>query len=289
MRTGFCWARLRWTAPTTCRRRLACRSPVTGGTLTGAVNTTGASGGFGAYDRAGSAGAGLFYRSNGINRLWDSAIGDVITYGPNGASVAVPLSAPVLATGATSPRQLSARAADAFSVLDFGAKCDGSTDDTTVIQAAMDAAASLNATMNIAPRALTCRAGALYYRANARIRIDGTLKSFGNTTTSLSNYSSANSGAAIGSDIVIEGDSTIDNQMTARGQAHPTACVYFYGGVQGFSLRGVTLRGCGNFPFNLVGSAATGSGQAAHVYVSYVKILGTGNNNSSEFTNCNDC
>jgi hypothetical protein len=40
------------------------------------------------------------------------------------------------ATGSTTPRTLAARAADVVNIVDFGAKCDGTTDDTAAINAA---------------------------------------------------------------------------------------------------------------------------------------------------------
>ena len=133
----------------------------------------------------------------------------------------------------------------------------------------MNAAAVVKVSLTIAPRNATCRANDLYYKTGARLGIDGTLKSFGNSTTPLSNYSSA-FGGPIESDVVIEGDGVIDNQMTARGVAHPVACIYSYGPVQDFTLRGVTLKGCGNSPVNIVGGSNTPGAGAAHVYLSYV-------------------
>jgi Pectate lyase superfamily protein len=49
-------------------------------------------------------------------------------------------SALVTATGSTAARTLAARHADSVNVLDFGAVCDGATDDTAAVQAAVNAA-----------------------------------------------------------------------------------------------------------------------------------------------------
>jgi len=61
------------------------------------------------------------------------------------------------ATGSTTPRLLSDRAADfGLSVLDTGAICDGTTDDTSAIQAAINAVASLQGMVNF-PAGKTCK------------------------------------------------------------------------------------------------------------------------------------
>ena len=61
------------------------------------------------------------------------------------------------ATGSNTPRLLSDRAADfGMSVLDYGAVCDGTTDDTTAIQNAINAAAPLQAMVNV-PAGKTCK------------------------------------------------------------------------------------------------------------------------------------
>jgi hypothetical protein len=59
--------------------------------------------------------------------------------GSAGAQVTPPpvQSATVTALGSTAPRSLAARFADTINVLDFGAKCDGSTDDTAAFRAAL--------------------------------------------------------------------------------------------------------------------------------------------------------
>jgi hypothetical protein len=70
------------------------------------------------------------------------------------------LTAPVTATGGTVPRLLADRMADfGLSALDTGAKCDGTTDDTTAIQTAINAAASKFGTVFF-PAGKTCKISA---------------------------------------------------------------------------------------------------------------------------------
>jgi len=66
----------------------------------------------------------------------------------NGTNVSA---AVATATGATAARSEAARASDRFSILDFGAKCDGTTDDSAAITAAM----ATGKTISI-PSGLTC-------------------------------------------------------------------------------------------------------------------------------------
>ena len=68
----------------------------------------------------------------------------------------------VTATGSTTARTLADRAADVINVRDFGAVCDGSTDDTTAINAALARARSHTVSGQMAarvvfPSASVCR------------------------------------------------------------------------------------------------------------------------------------
>src|SRR4051812_6158038 len=46
---------------------------------------------------------------------------------------------PITASGSTAPRTLADRAADQMNVMDYGAKCDGTTDDAAAINAVFTA------------------------------------------------------------------------------------------------------------------------------------------------------
>lgn len=60
----------------------------------------------------------------------------------------IPPDAPYLSTGGSAARTRADRAADVFSIMDYGAKCDGTTNDNTAINAAFAAAAASPAYQN---------------------------------------------------------------------------------------------------------------------------------------------
>ena len=63
-----------------------------------------------------------------------------------------------LATGGTTARTIAARAADALNVKDFGARCDGSTDDTAAINAAFNYARTAAGVARVVfPSGAVCR------------------------------------------------------------------------------------------------------------------------------------
>jgi hypothetical protein len=70
-------------------------------TVTNAISSSGASGGFAAVDRS-TSGTAVFYRASGINRLWDSTAGDVINYNGSG-NVGIGTSSPTSRLHIVSP------------------------------------------------------------------------------------------------------------------------------------------------------------------------------------------
>ena len=50
----------------------------------GGISSNATAGSFNAYDRNLGGSVGVFYRSGGVNRLYDNAVGDVITYNTSG-------------------------------------------------------------------------------------------------------------------------------------------------------------------------------------------------------------
>lgn len=87
----------------------------------------------------------------------------------------------VKSTGSTEPRQLADRFADVVNILDFGAKCDNSTDDTAEIQAAVDRLEAIGGGTLVLP-AGTCK-------ISSPITVDGaiTVKGAGRENTVIDN------------------------------------------------------------------------------------------------------
>ena len=208
--------------------------------------------------------------------------------------------APLTVTNATAARPLLDRLTDpGYSVLDFGAKCDGSTDDTTAIQAAMDAAASLQVWLTIAPRGKVCRGNELHFRTGARLNVDGiyrTLAAAGGGASVLTNYYAVNRSGAPESDVVIRGNGQLDNnhlnqQPIQSGQSAAGSCLYTYGAIQNVTVDGQTMVNCGSFPWNIVGGIKNADGGTAqHVYLRNLTALGTNSVNAPELgSGCDDC
>ena len=201
--------------------------------------------------------------------------------------------ATAIATGATTARTFADHLTDqGYSVLDFGAKCDGSTNDGTVIQAAVNAGASLGVEIIIAPRGRTCLVDSVGMRTNSHLRIDGTLKGAGNKQNIIAPYSFVyQTGGTPESNVVIEGDGVIDNGMPGgTGIPAPAgvACILGYGAIQYWHVSGLTLQNCGAWPFSIVGLTSTPRAGAAHIYFDNVKTFN--NSNSAQFAEgCDDC
>lgn len=95
--------------------------------------------------------------------------GNIVSIGPGGVagdSTYAPSTMPVTATGGTTARTLAGRAADVVNIADFGAKCDGVTDDAADINAAfayartkMSAEITTNGQLIFAPEKIVFPAG----------------------------------------------------------------------------------------------------------------------------------
>ena len=170
---------------------------------------------------------------------------------------------------------------------DFGVKCDGTTNDTTAMQTLINAGASLGVQLELVPRGKICLAN-IKTATNLHARIDGTL------LTATLGQDLIKNGSATDSNIVIEGDGILDNgypvAATAPSASAPVGCFDTLGPISNWTVRGLTLQNCGNWPVNIVGNSSSQTGGAAHIFFSYVKAIGGGNRNSWEYADgCDDC
>lgn len=122
-------------------------------------------------------------------------------------------------------------------------KCDGVTDLTSTIQAAVNQASG-NAMVYLPNYAQACVAlGAISIPSNTRMWIDGTLKAANGATTSLlSVLSNARN-------VIVEGYGTIDgNRGSHSGRG---ACFETNTGDVNVTVRNLTIQNCFNWPVNM--------------------------------------
>ena len=176
----------------------------------------------------------------------------------------------------------------------FGAKCDGATNDGTMIQAAVNAGASLGVEIIIAPQGRTCIVDSIGLRTNSHVRIDGTLKAAGNKQNLLTNYSFVyQTGGASETNVIVDAGpaGTLDNAMPGGPNipaAASVACLSAYGPVQYWTINDLTMQNCGAWPYNFQGNTSTPRAGAAHIVLNRVKTLNS--SNSSQFAEgCDDC
>lgn len=115
-----------------------------------------------------------------------------------------------------------------FDIRDYGAACNGSTDDTTAIQAALDAAGTAHGTVYVPPNASTCMFSNLKISPYTKLRGDHMWRSsltriVGSTGTAL-REKTVGEGNAVGAtgiwieDLFIDGNSTTGNGIDLGNQ-----------------------------------------------------------------------
>lgn len=175
------------------------------------------------------------------------------------------LSGTVTATGSTTARTLANRFADTINVLDWGAKCDGITNDTTALQNAITAGAG-KARVYVPNTGTVCRTGTLAIPSNTHLTIDGTLFLIAGTDGYVLNISASQSF------VTIDGGGTLDgnaaNQSSAGGN-FSAGIGNSLGSVSYIWISGLTITDVLNWPVNLV--------TTTHAWLSYLRLTNSGN------------
>lgn len=181
-------------------------------------------------------------------------------------------------TGSTTGRTLAARFADVMNVLDYGARCDGSTSDQTAIQNTINAAAG-KARVYVPANSsgLACMVTKLNVPSNSHIVVDGILKLSASANVSSTAY--VFSIPVSTTKVTIEGHGTLDgNSSNLSGSNFGAGIVADTASY--ITVRDVTITNQRNWPVNLQA--------VSHCYLDGVKMITAGN--SAQFgTNTTDC
>ncbi len=182
---------------------------------------------------------------NGISGLQASDIPALPYLPSNYLSGGIDISSStVTATGATTARTLAAQAADVVNVKNFGAKCDGVTDDTAAIQAAINAGAG-KALVYVPPGTNWCMVSGLSVPSNSHITIDGKIKLSNNANATVINIATFASYVTIDGTGIIDGNRANNTGGGLSGGVASLASSYIY-------VRNLTIQNTKNWPVNIV-------------------------------------
>lgn len=158
-------------------------------------------------------------------------------------------------------------------ILDGGAQCNGSNDDGPAITALLARAAG-NASVRV-PTGLTCRATSIVLPSYSHLTVDGILQQ---TDAADQQFITINTK----DHIVIDGSGIIDGNRSSypSSDSGVYACINA-NGTQYFTLTGVTVQNCKNYPVNIWNGAA-------HAYINHVRLLNSGNSPECA-QNVDDC
>lgn len=169
-------------------------------------------------------------------------------------------------------RTLSQHFNDTINVMDRGAKCDGSTSDTTTFQAALNAASG-KSRVYVPNTGGVCMVGALVIPSNTTFVIDGSVKLISGSNNHLFGLTPS------GHNITIEGTGKLDGNGSGQTGSNGSGCISDVGGASYVWVRGLTITNCKNWPVNL---------RVQHGWMSHLVLSNSGN--SVEFTlDASDC